>query len=391
MKKMIISLFLLILLTGCFNYKELNEYSIVTGVAIDKLNDKYEVSILISNSPKNSNDNSKLETQIVVYSGKGETIFEALKDIGLVSPKEIYLGHFSILVIDEEVAKEGINSILDLFIRDSSTKKNFYIVVAKDCKAKDTLKIITPLSDFPSQNISDNLLSTNKLQGIISTINFNELLANIKRNGIEAVLNTIEIIGDEKKGENNKNIETSEPKTYIKLGPLVLFKQDKLVEYANKTESIGINVINDKVEELNLNIKYKNNTIVFNTSSFKTKINVKIKNNKPIVNIDAYGDTRIKEIHGDIDLNDSEVIKELNKLANEELKKYIKKAINLAKKNNTDIFGFNLKIYQNYPNYYKKYKNTNLNKFKYNIKTKLNLISKGSSTTSLEDNNEKNK
>ena len=390
MKKMIISLFLLICLTGCFNYKELNEYSIVTGIAIDKSDDKYEVSILISNSPKNSNDNSKLETQIVVYSGKGDNIFEALKDIGLVSPKEIYLGHFSILVIDEEVAKEGINNILDLFIRDSSTKKNFYIVVAKDCKAKDTLKIITPLSDFPSQNISDNLISTNKLQGIISNVNFNELLSNVKRSGIEAVLNTIEIIGNEKKGENNKNIETSEPKTYIKLGPLVLFKNDKLVGYASKSESIGINVINNKIEEIYLNIKYKNSTIVVNTSSFNTKVRVKIKDNKPIVNIKAFGDARIKEVRGNINLNDDKVIKEINKLANKELKKYIKKAIDLAKKNNTDIFGFNLKVYQDYPSYYKKHNNINLSDFEYNIKTKLNLKSKGSATTSLEDNNEKN-
>ena len=390
MKKMIISILLTLLLTGCFNYKELNEYSIVTGIAIDKKDNKYELSLLISNSPKNSSDNSKKETQIVVYSGLGDTIFEALKDVELISPKEIYLGHFSILVIGEDVAKEGVNNILDFFLRDTNAKKNFYIAIAKNCKAKDTLKIITPLADFPSQNISDNLISTNKLQGIISNMNFNKFLSNIKRNGIEAVLNTIEIIGNEDKGFSNKNIETSEPKTYLKLAPLAIFKSDKIVNFATDLESIGINIINNKTNEMYITVKYNDSDIIINTNSFKTKVTIDIKDNIPIVNINASCEAKIVEINNNININDDKVLKEINSLANKELKKYINKGISLAKKNNTDIFGFNLKLYQNYPKYYKNNKNININDFKYNIKTNLNLRSKGSATTSLEDYNEEN-
>ena len=51
MKKIVISL-LFLLLTGCWNYKELNNYSIVTGIAIDKLQEEYEVSVLIANTPQ---------------------------------------------------------------------------------------------------------------------------------------------------------------------------------------------------------------------------------------------------------------------------------------------------------------------------------------------------
>ena len=202
MKKIIISILFILTLSGCWNYKELNNYSIVTGIAIDKSDDKYEVSALISNSTKNSGDAESSESKIVVYTGTGDTIFAAFKDIGLISPKELYLGHFYVLVISEEIAREGIKPVIDLFLREATSKKNFYVTITRDCKAKDTLKIITPLSDFPSQNITDNLLSTTRLQGLISNVNFNELLAILERSGIEPVMNSIKIVGDEKKGSS---------------------------------------------------------------------------------------------------------------------------------------------------------------------------------------------
>ena len=86
MKKIILSLLMLVCLSGCWNYNELNDYSIVSGVAIDKDGDEYETSVLISNSPKNSSDSTSNESQVVVYSGKGDSIFSALKQIGLISP-----------------------------------------------------------------------------------------------------------------------------------------------------------------------------------------------------------------------------------------------------------------------------------------------------------------
>ena len=55
MKKLILTISLVFICTGCFNYKELNAYAIATGMAIDRYNNNYEVSVLISNLPKSSN------------------------------------------------------------------------------------------------------------------------------------------------------------------------------------------------------------------------------------------------------------------------------------------------------------------------------------------------
>lgn len=391
MKKIIASFFILFCLSGCWNYKELNEYSIVSGVAIDKSGDEYEASVLISNSPKNSSDSNSNESQVVVYSGKGKTIFNALKDIGLVSSKELYFGSFSILILSEDIAKEGLNNVIDFFVRYPNARKNFYVVLSKDCKAKDTLKIITPLTSFPSQNITDNVRSTTNLQGIVSSINFNDLLSKILSDGIEPTINYIEIIGDEKEGSSQENLEESEPKAYTKLGNLGIIKNDKLVGFANHDESVGINIINNKISEMYLDIDYKDGYVVIDSTSFSSNIKINLKNNKPNININLGGEARIIEVKGDVDLEDSKVIEELQKKANKKIKKYVEDAIKLAVKNETDIFGFGKMYYQEFPDYFNKVKknwNKNLGDINIKIKSNLMLKNKVSSKNSLEEIND---
>ena len=389
MKKIILSLILLLTLTGCWNYNELNDYSIVSGVAIDKLEDQYEMSVLISNSPKsNSSESNSSESQVVIYSGKGDSIFSALKQIGLISPSELYFGSFSVLVVSEEVAKDGINNAIDFFVRYPNSRKNFYVVLSKEDKAKDTLKIMTPLSSFPSQKITDNVKSTTELQGIISSKNFNDLLSTILTPGTELSLNCIEIVGDVEEGSSKENIESSEPKTYTKLGNLGIFKDDKLVDWANRDESLGINIIKGEISEMFLDIEYKDGYVVIDSTSFSSNIKVTLKDEQPIVDISLSGEARIVEVEGDVDLEDSKVIEEIQKKVNKKIKKRAEQAIDLAIKNKTDIFGFGKMFYQEYPKYFKEQEkewNDNLDKIEININSNLMLKNKVSSKTSLEE------
>lgn len=388
MKKIIFSLILIFCLTGCWNYKELNDYSIISGIAIDKNNDEYEISILISNSPKNNNERGTSESNVVVYSGKGNSIVSASKDIGLISPKEIYFGTFSVVVLSEEVAKDGLKNVLDFFLRYSNTGKNFYIVISKDCKAKDTLKVKTPLANFPSQNITDNLTSTTKLQGIIAKTNFNDLLSIILRKGVNPTINTIKIIGDIDEGEENKNLEYSEPKTYTKLDTLAIFRDDKLVDYTTREESLGINIINNKIDEMYLDIETDNGYLVIDTTKFKSSKEIILNKNKPIVNLEFNGEARIIEVNEDLNLENQKNIDKLQKKTCDKIINFAKKAINKAIDKKTDIFGFGLEFYRKYPKYFDEVKynwDDNLNSIEINMTCNMILKNKMTAKNSLED------
>lgn len=364
MKRLILIISLIIICTGCFNYSELNDYAIATGMAIDKSDDGYEVSTLISNSPKSNEKNYTT----VVYSGKGKTIYEAIKEIGLISPKELYIGHLSILIISDSVAKDGINSVLEFLLQEPRSKKNFYVALSKGNKAKDVLSITSPLTDFPSQNLATNLKATTNLQGSISAIDFNTLLYKLVNKGVDLTLNGFVIVGDIKNGVKESNMETNKPASYIKLTNQAIFKDDKIIAWANKNESRGINIINDKIHEMYIKVKCDDGYIVVDTNTLETKKSVDKKGN---VRLNTTGKASISEITCDIDLTRPSNIKRIENKVNNKIKELESKAINLSKKNSTDIFGIGLMYYQDYPDSYNKIKD--YDKFYKNVKFKSNV------------------
>ncbi len=371
MKKLLI-LVISLLVTGCYNYQELNNYAIVTGMAIDLKDNQYEVSLLIANGSKKEENNA----QVSVASGVGDTIYEAIKDIGLSTPKEIYLSHLSVLVINEEIAKKGLTSALDFLLREPQSHQNFYMVIAKDCKAKDTLSTLTPQSDYPSQNIASNLKTTEKLQGKITNSKFNNFITQLLEQGINPITNSIMLIGDSKKSTSSEEQQKSVASAYIKLGDIALFDGDKLVGWANKEESIGINMLLNDIETLFFEVECGNSKVVISGTDYKMK--QKINKDKIIIDIEAKG--KINELSCDVNLEDPNVIKEFEKKAEKKLYELATKGLNRAKELNTDIFGFGNKIYKKYPKYFENIDNWDnvFSTLDIDINVKYKITNKGS-------------
>lgn len=345
MKIKIFIMSLLLLTTGCWNYRELNEYAIVTGIAIDYVDNKYEVSLLFANGKTKEEDKS----QITLSSGNGDTIYEAIKNISLSTPKDINISHLSVVLISEEIAKEGINPVLDYLLRDPQSHQNFYILIAKNNKAKDILSVINPLSDYPSQNITATLKITEKLLSRITNANFNKFVSKLIEIGNNPVANSIVLIGDNKKGTKKEEQENSITSAYTKLDTLGIFKEDKLIDWANEEESIGINMLLGDVKTLYLNLPCDDkNNVVVTTSTYKIKN--KVSKNKINVEISATGN--IGEVGCKINLNDEKEIKKIEKNATNKLYSYINSAIKKAKDLNTDIFGYGNLVFKKYPRYF---------------------------------------
>ncbi len=344
MKKLLI-IPLIFLLTGCWNYRELNQLAITTGIAVDKENDNYKITIMIANSKKSSSSDDSITPSAAVYDGTGQTIYEAFKDTSLSVSKQIYLSHIDVLVLSEEVAKNNLTDVIDFLFRYPQTRNNFYLVLAKDKKASDILKVTTPLETFPSQNLAKNLEITDKLQGFTYTVDFTDFTKSLVSEGINPILPSVTIIGNSEEGNKEENVQQNEPSTYLKLDILGLFKKDKFVAWANPNQSKGINIINNKIYILGVIIDYQNEKIVTEITEMKTDF--KVENNKVKITIGATG--AIQEVNANVNLYNLKTIEEIQNSDVEKIKEYVNDAINLAKDNKTDIFGFGNYVYKNNP------------------------------------------
>src|SRR5574344_411294 len=242
MKKILI-IVLCLFFTGCWNYRELDEMAIITGISIDKSEDEYLVSIMVANSQKPESNSKEGESLPTIYQNKGKTLALAAEKLFLQSPKKIYLGHLTAVVISDEFSKDGLYNVLDILFRDPTSRKIFYLLISEDTKAHNVLEIVSALEAFPSQDIKTTLSNAMDMQSISSAITYPEFISKLITDGIEPILPTIKIKGDIEKGKNEKSLEQMKPEAVTYLSNTALFKNDKLVGVSNNDESKGINLL----------------------------------------------------------------------------------------------------------------------------------------------------
>lgn len=364
-----ISIITIFSLSGCGNYAELNNLSIVTAVAFDKKDDQYELSFLIANSPKSQTSSKEGEAKTTVYSSTGDTIAEASKSIEQIVPKQIYLGHINVVIISEDIAEEGFTNIADWLLRNPQSRKKFYLLQAKDVSAKNILKIVSPLESFPSQSIATLIESNAESKSIATSITYSNFINQILKQGYDPVLPSITIAGDVEEGSTESNLETTEPESYLVLGPLAIYQGDKLKTFSTEEESQAINILKNDAEEINYNVDYQNQNISIETSNLYTNINI-IDSENIEINIKGTGD--IYSITGDFDLENYETIEDIEKAWEKQMQEELTNVVQkIQTEYQADILGIGNLIYQNYPKKWEKLKENWNDKYFPNLNIKI--------------------
>ena len=206
MKHKIIFILLIFLFTGCYNYRELNNLAITSAVGIDKKDGKYYVTTQVINTQKMGSDSTSIGSQskFVLYETSGDTLQEELRQIVLESPKRIYANHLQLIIVGEEVAKEGVSQIFDFFMRNPESRKQYQMIIARDTTANNILKVLTPLETLSSKNMLDSIQADSKYLGVSEKITFEDQVKTYLNNKIDMFATTIIIEGNLEEGKNKQ-------------------------------------------------------------------------------------------------------------------------------------------------------------------------------------------
>jgi spore germination protein KC len=129
----LISVFILMTVTGCWNRIELNELAVSVVMGIDKKGNQILVSHQIVNpgAIASKGGASSNAAPVTLFQESGSTIQEAVRKMTTKSTRKIYGSQLQILIIGEELAREGLGEVLDHISRDPAFRKDFYVVVAR--------------------------------------------------------------------------------------------------------------------------------------------------------------------------------------------------------------------------------------------------------------------
>ena len=386
MKKIKFLILLLPLLSGCYNYRELNELGITTAVSIDYKDNNFYVIAEVINPIKQQDASSSNNSPFVNYNSSSSSLQDAFRKVVLESPRQLYAAQLEIIVLSEEVVNNHLEEVLEYFARDPESRTEIKIIVAKTEDSTKAITLQTLLTSLSSSNIINSLDLQSKVLGISYPVTLNELLNMYIDPYLEVVLPSMTLYGNYEIGDEKENITTSSPKAIVKIDGSTITKDNKILGYLDLEESKILNLINGKLKETIIKMNYYDGYIIFEPNRIKVSRELDIKNN--IIKIDISGYSKTKEIQSNIDLKDPKEVEKLNKALNMELEKKITDTFNsIREKYDTDVYGFQ-ELY--YRTNYKYFKENCTNwyediypKIKLEVKANVRLYEKGSTLGGL--------
>ncbi|HHT38561.1 MAG TPA: Ger(x)C family spore germination protein [Mollicutes bacterium] len=343
--KMCIIIILTMFLTGCFDYRGLDEFTIVAGTAIDvgKKKNTYQLSFEIIDLAETTKE-GPIETTIIESTGK--TIMDAIRNIERKIKNRLYYGHSQVLIISKDVIqRDGLALIIDSFIRDIEVRETLNIVISNEPTAKELLNADGVTDSVVSFEMKRIIKSDNETVGSTKNIALFEVFNALKSKGASIVLPLFKTV------KNDEEI-------IIESDGVSVFNKDKIIGsltpadakyYLFISDCIGGGIINLNMKEE----KFENTVLEIRRNDTKTSFDYKENKFTFFVNTNT-------ELYLDnIAMRDSPLeLKDINKIkkaAEKHIKNKITDLINKTKKEfKSDIFDFGTIIYKKNPKLWSK-------------------------------------
>ncbi len=370
-----LSILLLLPVVGCWSRKELNQLSIVLALGIDQAGEEYEVSVQFIDPSSMTRNRSSNRSPSSVFSERGTTIFEALRKITTKASRRMYVAHIRFIVFDEQTARKGIRESLDFLFRDHEVRPDFYMAVAKNCKAKDIIGFVSKSEVLPGMDMFKSLKTSEKVWSPTSAMNVKELMIKFSEDGVDPVLTGLSLIGNIERGKTADNAKNPISYGEFKYEGIGVFKEDRLVGWLDENDSRAFSYITNRISSSVGPVKCPGSDkwISIELTDSKVKVIPKIKDHKPVIRLNVKVESNISEVQCNLDISDPKEFKKLEESTKESLERILKNGINTVKNYGADIYGFGEAFHRRYPKQWHAWKDHWDEQFKDNLTCELEI------------------
>lgn len=334
-----------IILTGCWNRKELNTLAIVKCVGIDIMADG-QISLAAEiikpgGIKKDGGKGDGGDRATWVSISTGTTVFDAVRNATFDSPRKLFWAQDKVIIIGEEAAKMGIAPLLDLYDRNHERSRRAKVFIAKG-KAQDIIEGKNEQEKVLGQAIEE-LALTSGATSKIAKIDVHDLLKTLASKTSDPFVPGIEIVPKEKEGEG---------KNLIRLDGTAIFKKDKLIGWFNDKETRGLLWVLGKVSTgiivvpSPLTQKGKVSLEIMHASS---SIKPEFVDGKLVIFVEIEEEGNLGEEMSEGDLTKPEVFSQLEKEQEAVIMAEINMALLKGQQWRVDIFKFGDAVHRAFP------------------------------------------
>jgi spore germination protein KC len=335
------------MLSGCWNYRDIDNTRLVAGMALDYDEKKNEYITTIEIINPASEKEAKMSGEL--YESRGKLPFDGVRDIIMKTGRKLYWAHAKTIIISQTIAEKKIISLLDYIYRDAEFREDMRLIVSKEKTASEILEKYGEESIYPIRGFYlDDVVESEESIGKYHSGQAWKFIKDLYAEGISPTLPAI------------KSISTA-GRIHPYIGGLAVFKGEKMVGWLDEFETQGFLWVIDEIKGglviVTSTMKEKSDLVTLEILKNKTKIKPIYKEDQIIMKIDAETDVMIGEIGGTQDFIDKEGRAILKKDAEQQIKEQIEKVVKRVQKDyGSDIFKFSTSIKKEMPQVWRKIK-----------------------------------
>lgn len=347
--------------TGCWDHRDINTLAVITVLGFDKITaedgvDQWQVAAFVMQAGKaggetGGSSGGQEGRPEIIWKGKGLTISEAILDFIKRSPRFPFFSDTYSVIIGEKAAKEELLVIVDYLNRLREQRPGAFVMVVKgtaseifEGEPEASISISRELKD-QSQNVAD-------AKGIAKGVTLIDFTADLLSTDRDPVATRVRVIPTvEKRGE-----ELAGPPKAILVEGLGIFKDAKLVGWLTGDETIGYNLLTNKIQngDIVIRVKKDGKWLVFLVEKSKPKIKAKLIEDKLNINVKIAVGGRITENDG-INMAPSD-IKAVEYAISEQIGAIVMHTIETVRGYESDCLGFSEELHHSSSKDWKKVK-----------------------------------
>lgn len=340
-KKIICILLFPFLLSGCWDYTDVNKRSITLAIGVDNVNDNIEFSGEIAklSSESSSSKGSSSFTGAYSYTSLGKDFEDAREDFDVEVPAQDFSGALRAITFSKKYAeKNGIQSYINRIYSSSEFRNSVLVVISAE-----------PPRELFSGKIENDITVA---YGIEDTIRY------LDKEG-KALYKTIQQINADIRFKNIGYLipYITKEKATIKYLGMAAMKDSKVAGIIKREESNGFIFILAKKPTDTYTIpnpNNKDNQISISTILHKRRIKTSFKDNKINIDIDLKLNSKLQYEYYGLDPLSKEDIKKLEAMIAERMKEEIITALKRSQNEfECDVFGFARYFKRDNPQKYK--------------------------------------
>lgn len=321
-------------LTGCWDINEPERMLYINGIGVDYKDGQYEVYaqiISFANIAKSDQPTSD-QTQAEVGFATGATMDEAIYQLYHSVDLKIFWGHFSYMVVSEEVMKNAkLSPIIDSFIRYRETRYKIWVYTTKD-PVEEVLLVRPVLNKAITLSKLSDPENSYKQESFIPPVNIRKLIINMNEPGYEAMIPLISV------KENWQSMKET-IKAPVLTGVGVVTPQG-FKGFIEEDKARGIQWMSNDTERGEVTFKTDGDYMTMVLDKVTVKVDPIIEAGEVRFDIKVQLDASVSLIAGKV------TVKEVEERVKKEVEKEIMETYRIALKKDMDIYRLSEQLYR---------------------------------------------